>query len=58
MKMKVIYQLIAVVVSIFVVTAYLAPLLVPLFPPYGAVIIILLYLVIVGYMLGWGFSQV
>ncbi len=51
--MSIAYKIIAIIVALVIITKFLAPLLVSLFPPFGVLILILLYLAVAAYALGW-----
>ena len=53
MYMQTIYKIIIAVVVLFVVVKYLAPILTGFFPPFGVIILILIFLAIVAWLMGW-----
>lgn len=50
--MALIYKIIIVIVALVVIATLLQPLLIGLYPPFGLIILILLYLGVIGWLLG------
>lgn len=50
--MDIIYRILIGIVAIFVIVKYLQPLLLPLIPPLGLIIVIALFLGVLAYLLG------
>lgn len=48
-----IWKIIIAIVAIVIVSQFLSTLLIALFPPFGLIILVIVYLAIIGWLLGW-----
>lgn len=52
MNWNLIWKILLAIVGIIVITVYLQPLLIPLAPPFGVIILIVLYIGVVAWLFG------
>lgn len=51
--MNIAVKIIISIVAFIAIAKLIAPLLLPVFPPFGLIVIILLYIAVVAWLLGW-----
>lgn len=52
MDLKIVWKVLIAIVGLVVIATYLQPLLVPLAPPFGVIILIVLYIGVVAWLFG------
>ncbi len=50
--MPIVWKILITIIAVIVTQKYIAPLLMPLFPPFGVIALIVLYIVILLFVLG------
>ena len=50
--MSLVYKILLAIIAFVIIAKFITPLLLPLFPPFGLIAVIILYLVVLGWLLG------